>query len=152
MAVSPRFAEYVLEQLGGLRALRSNRMFNGVGLYSDGVFFAVLHEDTLYFKTGESNIAAYRDRGMAKFTPFPDRPGTTLGYHQVPADVLEDAETLVEWAREAVKVQLEKQTLREKKPAARKRKPMVPRKKPAPKGARKSAAKKKSPRKKSSRR
>ena len=114
MAVSPRFLEYVVEQLGGLPAVRSNRMFNGVGLYSDEVFFAVLHDDTLYFKTDESNIAGYRERRMAQFMPFKDRPATALGYHQVPADILEDPESLVEWARAAVIVAAKK---RSKKPA-----------------------------------
>jgi DNA transformation protein len=104
MPVSPQFREYVLEQLAALGRLRANRMFGGVGLYGDEVFFGLIDDDTLYFKTGESNVAAYRDRGMPRFMPFPERNPQTLGYHQVPADVIEDAETLVEWARAAVRV------------------------------------------------
>jgi DNA transformation protein len=104
MAVQPRFLDYVLEQLAGLSALRSNRMFGGVGLYSEGLFFGLIDDDTVFFKTGDLNIAAYRARNMPRFMPFPDRPEAVLGYHQVPADVIEDSETLVDWARQSVAV------------------------------------------------
>jgi DNA transformation protein len=106
MVVQPSYFEYVLEQLASLPALRPNRMFGGIGLYSDGIFFGLIDDDTLFFKTNESNIAAYRERNMPRFMPFPDRPEAVLGYHQVPADVIEDAETLVAWARQSIQVQL----------------------------------------------
>jgi DNA transformation protein len=104
MAVQAQFLAYVLEQLAGLGSLRSNRMFGGVGLYSDGLFFGLIDDDTLFFKTDGSNIEPYRARRMPRFMPFPDRPEAVLGYHQVPADVIEDAETLVEWASRSVAV------------------------------------------------
>jgi DNA transformation protein len=104
MAVQPQFLELVLDQLASLPALRSNRMFGGVGLYSDGLFFGLIDDDTLFFKTAESNIGPYRERNMPKFMPFPDRPEAVLGYHQVPVDVIEDAEVLAEWARASVQV------------------------------------------------
>jgi DNA transformation protein and related proteins len=143
MAVRRQFLDYVLEQLAPMPAMRPHRMFNGVGLYSNEVFFALIHEDTLYFKTGESNIAAYRERGMARFRPFPDRPETALGYHQVPAEVLEDPESLVEWARESVKVALARAATRRKTPAKNvaKRALMKPAKKRAKKPAKKSVGK-----------
>ena len=39
MAVQPQYLAYVLEQLEPLGPLHQNRMFGGVGLYSDGLFF-----------------------------------------------------------------------------------------------------------------
>jgi len=137
MAVQPGYLEYVLEQLAALPALRSNRMFGGIGLYSDGIFFGLIDDDTLFFKTNDSNIAPYRERNMPRFMPFPDRPEAVLGYHQVPADVIEDAETLVEWARRSVQVQLALQAAKPKRaPATTKPKPKLkskPKPKPKPK-------------------
>lgn len=109
MPVRPQYLEYILEQLQGLEAVRSNRMFGGIGLYSREIFFGLIDDDTLFFKTDETNVAPYRERGMPRFMPFPDRPDAVLGYHQVPADVLEDAEQLVEWARRSVEVALRAQ-------------------------------------------
>jgi DNA transformation protein len=117
MAVQPSYLEYVLEQLAALPGLRSNRMFGGIGLYSDGIFFGLIDDDTLFFKTNDTNIAPYRGRNMPRFMPFPDRPEAVLGYHQVPADVIEDAETLVAWARQSVQVQLALQAAKPKRAA-----------------------------------
>ena len=120
MAVQPQYLAYVLEQLAGLSAVRPNRMFGGIGLYSDGLFFGLIDDDTLYFKTSDANIEAYRSRNMPKFMPFPDRTGAVMGYHQVPADNIEDAESLVEWARRSVAVALTAQAAKAAKPRKKK--------------------------------
>ena len=136
MAVQPSYLEYVLEQLAALPALRSNRMFGGIGLYSDGVFFGLIDDDTLFFKTNDSNIAPYRERNMPRFMPFPDRPDAVLGYHQVPADVIEDAETLVTWARSSVAVAVARQAAKAKsrrKPTLEITPELEPQHKPKPK-------------------
>src|SRR5688500_7883630 len=127
MPVQAQFLQYMLEQLAGLNSLRSNRMFGGIGLYSDGLFFGLIDDDTVYFKTNDSNIAPYRERNMPRFMPFPDRPEAVLGYHQVPADVIEDAEMLVDWARKSVAVALASKAakaarVRKAKPASRRQK------------------------------
>jgi len=38
--------------------------------------------------------------------PPANRPLGPMGYHQVPADIIEDGEALVAWARKAVAVAL----------------------------------------------
>jgi len=139
MPVQDQYLAYILEQLTALGSLRSNRMFGGIGLYSRELFFGLIDDDTLFFKTDESNIAPYRERKMPRFMPFPDRPEAVLGYHQVPADVIEDAEQLVDWARKSVEVALRSQVAK----AAKKR---VVRNRPAPKKpAKKKTARKPAP-------
>ena len=156
MPVQESYLAYVLEQLAALGSLRSNRMFGGIGLYSREIFFGLIDDDTLYFKTDESNIAPYQERRMPRFMPFPDRPEAVLGYHQVPADVIEDAEQLVDWARKSVEVALRRQVAKsegQRRPVAKKSsgkkkskttaasKRPAPRKKPAKKRAKRSARK-----------
>ena len=104
MAVQRPYLDYVLEQLCGLGAVRFRRMFGGVGLYSADLFFGLIHDDTLFFKTDESNAAPYQSRNMPRFMPPSDRPLGPFGYHQVPADIIEDAELLAAWARQSVAV------------------------------------------------
>jgi DNA transformation protein len=112
-------------------------MFGGIGLYSREIFFGLIDDDTLYFKTDESNIAPYRERNMPRFMPFPDRPDAVLGYHQVPADVIEDAEQLVDWARKAVEVAMRRQVAK-----AAKRRASARKKSPVKKATRSKVAKK----------
>jgi len=110
MAVSDDYPQYVLGQLAGLEHLGSQPMFGGVGLYYQERFFAIIMRDTLYFKVNDANRGDYESRGMNPFCPYPDKPtarnadkprGATA-YFEVPADVLEDPEECVVWARRSV--------------------------------------------------
>jgi DNA transformation protein len=83
-----------------------------VGLYLDGLFFALIDDDTLYFKADDSNRARYEQAGSKPFCPFADQPAKVMGYWQVPAEVLEDPEELARWAREAMTVALAARTKR----------------------------------------
>lgn len=106
MSVSDDFRRFVLEQLAAAGRVTDRRMFGGVGLYLDGLFFALIDDDALYFKTDDAGRARYQRAGSRPFCPFPDRPDWQMGYWEVPADVLEDAEQLAAWAREAQAVAL----------------------------------------------
>jgi len=119
MAVRPQYLAYLLEQLEGLGNLRSRRMFSGVGLYSGELFFGLIHDDTLFFKSDGTNSAEYIARNMPRFMPFPDRPKAVMAYYQVPADIVEDAESLTAWARKSVAVALSSRAAKAR-PAARK--------------------------------
>jgi DNA transformation protein len=118
MAVQAQYLAYVLEQLAGLERVSTRRMFGGVGLYCGEFFFGLIDDDTLFFKTGESNSAEYQARKMPRFMPPANRPLGPMGYHQVPADIIEDGEALVAWARKAVAVAL---AARAKPPIAKKK-------------------------------
>ncbi len=104
MAVSQEFLDYVLEQLSGLGAIRHRRMFGGVGLYCGELFFGLIDNDTLFLKVDDLNRPDFDRRGMPPFRPYPDRPDASIGYRQAPAEVVEDAETLVVWAGRSVEV------------------------------------------------
>jgi DNA transformation protein len=112
MAVSDDYRDFVLEQLAPAGHVSPRAMFGGIGLYLDGLFFALIDDDTLYFKTDDSNRARYEQAGSKPFCPVPDRPDQSLGYWQVPAEVLEDPDQLAARAREAVAVALARRTRR----------------------------------------
>jgi DNA transformation protein len=114
MARSNQFLDYVLEQLQGLERLISRRMFGGAGLYSNEAFFGLIYKDRLYFRTDEASRQEYEARGGEPFRPRPKFAALKSSYYTVPADVLEDSEELVKWARTAaaaaVALQAEKAT------------------------------------------
>jgi len=101
--VSPSYLDFVLEQLAGVRRVSHRRMFGGVGLYSDDVFFAVIDNDTMFFKVNDETRPRYERRKMPAFAPIPGKP-PMRGYYQVPPGVLEDADELTKWANEAIAV------------------------------------------------
>lgn len=104
MPVSPSYRTFVLEQLGRVApAIRARSMFGGVGIYSDALFFALMDDDTLFFKVDDTNRPDFEAAGMGPFRPFgPD--GEVMQYYQVPEELLEDVETLELWVGKAVEV------------------------------------------------
>jgi len=78
-------------------------MFGGVGLYAGGAFFGVIDDDQLFFRVDDDSRPAYRARGAKPFAPMANEK-PMMGYFEVPAEVLDDRETLGEWARGAVMV------------------------------------------------
>ncbi len=103
MAVSEEYLDYVLEQLECVGPVVPKRMFGGVGLYLDGLFFALIADDILRFKVDESNKKDFESRGMEAFRPYRHK-STTMQYYEVPIEVLEDQEGLRSWAEKALAV------------------------------------------------
>ena len=103
MSVSDEYLTYVLDQLECAGPVQAKRMFGGVGLYLDGLFFALIADDVLYFKVDDSNRPDYEAAGMGPFRPFPDKPNV-MQYYEVPIDVLEDRDSLRDWAQKALRV------------------------------------------------
>jgi DNA transformation protein and related proteins len=102
MSVSDAYRHWALEQLGRVVPVTSRSMFGGVGIYADGVFFALIDDDTLYFKVGDGNRGAFEAAGMTPFRPYGDE--RTMQYYAVPQDVLEDADQLRDWVEPSVAV------------------------------------------------
>ena len=104
MSVSAGFRGFVLEQLGRvLHNVRSRSMFGGVGIYSGDLFFALIDDDTLYFKVDDSTRPDFESRNMDPFRPYGPE-GEVMQYYCVPGEVLEDAEALDDWVQRAIAV------------------------------------------------
>jgi len=82
-------------------------MFGGAGLYRDGKMFGLIADDVAYLKVDDSNRDKFIRAGSAPFKPYPDKP-TSMSYYEVPPEVLEQPEELVEWAQQSVAIQMRK--------------------------------------------
>ena len=104
MAVSDSFRDFVIEQLERtIRDIRTKRMFGGVGIYAGEHFFALIDNDTVYFKVDDETRPAFVKRKLKPLMPYgPD--GGTMGYYELPADLLEDADALKPWVADAIAV------------------------------------------------
>lgn len=95
------FLDFTLEQLAALDGLRCKRMFGGYGLYSGEVFFGIVFDSRLYFKTSPATLQEYLKHHAVVFAPSEKQ--TLKKYREVPVDILEDNESLVLWAQKAVR-------------------------------------------------
>lgn len=107
MAVSEEYLTYVLDQLDGLGEVQARRMFGGAGIYCGRAMFGLVADDVLYLKVDESNRADFEEAGAEPFRPFPDK-SEVMSYYEVPADVLENRDELMQWAQKALSVALRK--------------------------------------------
>jgi DNA transformation protein len=96
VARADSFKEFVLDQLSDLRSVSCRAMFGGYGLYQGDVFFGIIHKSRLYLKTNDRTRAAYLRHGSKPFQP--NRKQTLNTYYEVPVEIIEDQDRLVEWA------------------------------------------------------
>jgi len=102
MTVSASFRTFILDQLSRVVSkIRARAMFGGVGIYAGDLFFALIADDTLYFKVDDSNRPDFEQRDMKPFQPYGEG-SETMQYYQVPADLLDDPEALRPWAEKSI--------------------------------------------------
>ena len=85
------YANYIVDKLSSLGDVWSRAMFGGYGIFHEGLMFALVSDDTLYFKVDDSNREMYVKAGSTKFPHG-------ISYWEVPEEVFEDAARLHEWA------------------------------------------------------
>jgi len=91
MKASPEYLHFIMDKLSPINGIRSRAMFGGYGIFCGDSMFALIAEDTLYFKVNESNRAVYK---KAQSKPFPHG----ISYWEVPAEVIEEDSKLLDWA------------------------------------------------------
>ncbi len=103
MPVSDEYIAFIRDLLVDFEPLRVKRMFGGAGIYSGGLFFAILVDNTLYLKADEGNRADYEHLGLVPFSYRTKNGRTgTMSYYPPPADVIEDQEALHTWVLKAL--------------------------------------------------
>ena len=100
MAVDPGLGEWVMELFAGLGDLRCRPMFGGLGVYADGLFFALAAGDGVYLKGDDANEGEYRAAGSAPFS-YPGKDGGphVMRYWRLPESVFDDADEALRYLR-----------------------------------------------------
>ena len=107
MKASPEYLNFVIDKLSQIGDVRSRAMFGGYGIFYEGSMFALIAEDTLYFKVNESNRGMYE---KARSKPFPHG----ISYWEVPTEVIEENTKLHDWANISIEIAREAAKKRKK--------------------------------------
>ena len=99
MAVSEDFKNYVIDQLSGIENVEVKKLFGGIGFFKEGLMFGMIGGDKFRLKVDEHNQADYEDKGMQPLFSKGKKKG--MPYWEVPAEVLENQDLLMEWGMEA---------------------------------------------------
>jgi len=95
----PEFVAHVVEQLRPFGPVTVRSMFGGWGIYRDGVFFALVADDTLYFKSDDENRAQFERASPGPFTFRKKGETIVTHYFAAPEDAFEDPQVMAGWAR-----------------------------------------------------
>ena len=125
MVAGDGFAEFLREQLAPLGRLTMRRMFGKTGVFCDGLMFAMVADDTLYFRVDDDNRAVFKEAESAPPLSY-EKQGQLidLAFWRAPERLLDEPDELVTWARAA---------LAAARRVAAKRERTAPRRNPRPK-------------------
>lgn len=81
----------------------SKRMFGGLCLWHEGLAFALVIHDTLWFKVDAENGPDFDRRGLPRFA-YETKTGrtTVMSYARAPEEVFDDPDAFETWARGAI--------------------------------------------------
>jgi DNA transformation protein len=103
MVASDSFAEFLREQFAPLGRVSVRRMFGKTGVFCDGLMFAMVTDDTLYFRVDDHNREAFAE--AAAFPPLNYAKGgrtIDLAFWRAPERLWDEPDELVAWARTAL--------------------------------------------------
>jgi DNA transformation protein len=99
MARQNEFVSHVLELLTPLGPATSRAMFGGWGIYLDGVMFALVADDTLYFKADDNNRASFLQAGLEPFRYVQRGKQISFDYFSAPDEAFDAPHLMLPWAR-----------------------------------------------------
>lgn len=105
MSLSDADIVFAKELFGDMPALTTRKMFGGLGIYSDGVIFALLMSDGQFMLKAQSGPFAERLSGMGSTKwayTRKDGSETSMPYWTLPDVALDDPGTACALARDAL--------------------------------------------------
>jgi DNA transformation protein len=123
MVASDSFAEFLREQLAPLGRVTMRRMFGKTGVFCDRLMFAMVTEDTLYFRVDDHNRAVFNEAESSPPLNY-EKQGRTidLSFWRAPERLLDEPDELVAWAQAALAAARRVATTRERTAPRRKSK------------------------------
>ncbi|MEM7429065.1 MAG: TfoX/Sxy family protein [Pseudomonadota bacterium] len=102
MAISQEFLDFVSEALETFGPVDTRRMFGGAGLFRDGLMFALIADEQVYFKTDDENRPDFEAEDCPPFIyETKDGRRTVMSYSLAPERLYDDPEEMAQWARKA---------------------------------------------------
>lgn len=117
MAFDAGLVEWAKEALEPLGAITHRPMMGAAVLHCDGLVFAVVDEEAIYFKNDKVSAPLWDEAGCPPFT-FTGKDGETvsMNYRRAPDDVYDDADAMRTWAALALEASRRAPVKKKRKP------------------------------------
>jgi DNA transformation protein len=104
MTASKDFMEHAAELFAPLGPIAVRRMFGGAGIYCRGIMFALIADDVIYLKADAETRGDFEAKGVGPFIYSAKGKPISMSYWQLPPELLDQPDDLLEWARKALGV------------------------------------------------
>lgn len=95
--------EFLKDLARPLGAVVFKKMFGGWGIWADGLMFALVAEEVLYFKVDAESSPRFEALDLPRFTyTTKDGRRTVMSYAKAPEEVYDDPDVFAEWARAGI--------------------------------------------------
>lgn len=99
MAVSPEHRAFLEELFDPIPGVAFRGMFGGLGIFHDGVMFALVAYERLYFKVDDATRPRFAAAGSEAFVYAGKGKPIGMSYWTAPDEALDDPELFQDWAR-----------------------------------------------------
>lgn len=99
MPSSADFVAHVLDLMSDWGGVSARRLFGGYGLYRQGVMFALVAYDALYFRVDARNRPEFEAAGMEPFVYDSKGKPIEMPYWEAPSELFDDSESMTHWAQ-----------------------------------------------------
>ena len=99
MAFDQGLVDWITEALEPVGTVSLRKMMGGAVLYCDGTVFAIVADDTVWFKSDAVSDAEWDAAACPRFTyAMGEGRVETMNYRKAPDDVYDDADAASTWA------------------------------------------------------
>ena len=109
------FTDHLKDVFRLFGAVEVRRMFGGLGIFRDGLMFALVYDEALYLKADEHNAADFVALGLGQFEYQQRGKTVKMSYYLAPDALLDDPAEAAQWARRSYEVALRQDGTKGKK-------------------------------------
>jgi len=106
LSVSASFKEFLIEQMAGFGPVTIRPMFGGAGVMREGLMFALVDDEVLYFKVDETSRLAFEAENLPPFVYSRKDRKIDMSYFRCLERCMDDADEMAIWCRTAYGVAL----------------------------------------------
>lgn len=99
MAKNNEFVNYIMELMEPFEDVNIKSMFGGYGIFKNGLMFAIVANDALYFKVDAFNKFEFDRLELGPFMYAKGKKPTAMSYHRAPEEVFDSSDNMLLWAK-----------------------------------------------------
>lgn len=87
-------------------SIKTRKMFGTLGIYCDGLFFAIIADNELWLKADDFTLATFEEVGAEQYVYTLQKKPVVLPFYKAPEEIFDDEDSLRLWTQRALEAAL----------------------------------------------